>query len=160
MNYNYQKLNISNNITNNNNSHFTSNDSNTYGNLTDQIKNSLNQSFFSKENIQIIQNNIRKNVWLQTDKKNIIGNQSEEELIIVMRSTFLQYSKNNDNNITQQIRELNKLVCDWCINEIITQIKQYVGFVNNLDKNVIPLEYGMYMSNAGTKSLNLEKFII
>ena len=152
MNYNYQKINTS--------SHFKSDDNNTYGNLTDHTKNLLNQTFFSKENIQIIQNNIRKNVWLQTDKKHIIGNQSEEELIIVMRSTFLQYSKNNANNITQQIEELNKLVCDWCINEIITQIKQYVGFVNSLDKNVVPLEYGMYMSNAGTKSLNLEKFIL
>lgn len=152
MNYNYQNI--------NNSSYVKSNDTNTYGNLTDQTQNLLNKTFFSNENIKIIQNNIRKNVWLQTDKKRIIGNQSEEELIIIMRSTFLQYAKNNDNNITEQLEQLNKLVSEWCIKEIITQIKQYVGFVNTLDKNVVPLEYGMYMSNAGTKSLNLEKFVM
>ena len=152
MNYNYQNI--------NNSSYVKSNDTNTYGNLTDQTQSLLNKTFFSNENIKIIQNNIRKNVWLQTDKKRIIGNQSEEELIIIMRSTFLQYAKNNDNNITEQLEQLNKLVSEWCIKEIITQIKQYVGFVNTLDKNVVPLEYGMYMSNAGTKSLNLEKFVM
>ena len=140
---------------------FEENTNNGYNNAIGNIqsKNILSDTFFSKQNMQILQNMIRKNVWLKTNKKHIISEQSEENLIIIMRSIYFQHSKNNMCNIAEQIKTLDKLVVDWCVPHIITEIDQYVGFRKEISNNVEPLEYGKYMSNAGTKSLNLDKLM-
>ena len=59
-----------------------------------QTESTLSQVFFSKQNIDLIQNQIRYNVWIKSNKMHIIGRQSDTELEIVMRSIYLQYSKN------------------------------------------------------------------
>ena len=64
-------------------------------------------AFFSAENIQIIQNAIKAGVYHGSKSQFVIGNQDEDTLKIIMRSTFLQYSSNNPVNITQQIQSLN-----------------------------------------------------
>jgi len=46
----------------------------------------LNQLFFSKKNMDIIQNAIRYTVYTKTNKKHIIDKQSDIELQIIMRS--------------------------------------------------------------------------
>ena len=79
--------------------------------------------FFSNSNLQIIQNAIRHNIWLRSNKQFVIGNQSETQLEIVMRSIYLQYSKNQDNNIKEQILRLNELVLKHCIHNILSNIK-------------------------------------
>ena len=78
----------------------------------------LNHLFFSKKNMEIIQNMIRFNVYQKSEKKHIIDRQSDIELEIVMRSIYLQHSPNLPNKITEQISYLNKLVSDWCVEEI------------------------------------------
>ena len=40
-----------------------------------------------------------------------------------MRSIYLQHSKNNDDKIQEQVRELNGLVLQYCIPNIIVNIK-------------------------------------
>ena len=66
---------------------------------------SLSLKFFSKENINIIQTLIRKGVYQKSNNTHIISNQDEQELIIIMRSIYLQYGKNLPNNIYDQINE-------------------------------------------------------
>ena len=68
------------------------------GNHCDNI---LNQLFFSKKNMDIIQNGLRYRVWEKSDKKFVIGRQSETELVIIMRAIFLQHSKNKKPSDTQ-----------------------------------------------------------
>ena len=93
-----------------------------------QEKTKLNELFFSKANMEIIQNKIRYQVYLNTDKKHIIGKQSDVELEIVMRSTYLQHSPNLPNQITKQIQYLNDLVTNWCVEKIIPEVYQYMIF--------------------------------
>jgi len=78
----------------------------------------LNQLFFSKKNIEIIQNMIRYNVYEKSEKKYVIDKQSDIELEIVMRSIYLQHSPNLPNKIKEQISYLNKLVTAWCVEQI------------------------------------------
>ena len=59
-----------------------------------QSSSPLSQLFFCKENIDNIQNMIRYNVWLISEKKHIIERQSDVDLHVVMRSFYLQYSQN------------------------------------------------------------------
>ena len=88
----------------------------TFRNPTDGLwsETTLSQFFFSKENLQIIQNGIRAGVYNKSNKQYIIGPQDYDALKIIMRSVYLQYSANNINNISQQISELNNIVLDYC----------------------------------------------
>ena len=60
-----------------------------------------------------------------------IEHQSEEELQIIMRSIYLQFSKNSDNEIQKQIKDLNAEVLKYSIENIYTNVKQYLGYLRN-----------------------------
>mgnify|MGYP001361693629 CR=1 FL=1 len=64
-------------------------------------ENILNKTFFAQKNIDMIQNTIINEIFKKTGYK--IARQSELQLQIIMRSIFLQYSKNNPCNIKEQI---------------------------------------------------------
>ena len=70
---------------------------------------------------------IRYNIYKQTN--DIIGNQNLDTLKNIMRSIFLKYSKNNKNNIKSQIYDLDKIVIDYCINEIKGSIISYKKYM-------------------------------
>ena len=71
----------------------------------------LSRAYFCDKNIQIIHNAIRATVYKNSNNNYLIGQQNEDTLKIIMRSIFLQYSRNDPNNITQQISKLNKACC-------------------------------------------------
>ena len=66
----------------------------------------LSRSYFSRENIQILQNGIRAGVYHKSNGQYTIGPQDCDSLKIVMRSVFLQNASNQSTNITKQ--NLNK----------------------------------------------------
>jgi len=113
----------------------------------------LNQTFFSKENVKLLQDMIRYNVYLKSDKKYIIGNQSTIELEVIMRSIFLQYAQNLPYMIKEQIKELNNMVVNTTIPRIISQIEQYIGYIHEVEHNPVPIPLPVNLSNAGTKML-------
>tara|TARA_B110000037_G_scaffold16012_1_gene16655 strand:+ start:89 stop:592 length:504 start_codon:yes stop_codon:yes gene_type:complete len=113
----------------------------------------LNQLFFSKANMNIIQDGIRYNVYMKTDKKHIIGKQSEVELEIIMRSIYLQHSPNLPNNIKEQIKYLNQLIIDWCIETIIPEIYQYYGYLKEIEFMPTPIDLPLNLSSKGSRTL-------
>ena len=104
--------------------------STTYKNalVGNQQESLLSQAFFSAENITIIQNAIKAGVYHLSKGKHIIGNQDEDTLKIIMRSTFLQFSSNRKDNITEQISDLNQLVVDYSIPQINSEADAYNNF--------------------------------
>ena len=54
----------------------------------------LSDTFFSQKNIQIIQNGIRKGVYDKSGSQLLVDNQPEDQIVTVMRSMYLQHSKN------------------------------------------------------------------
>ena len=119
----------------------------------------VSTAFFSKNNIDEIQNNIIKEVYNRSDDKYIISKQSEQELLVIMRSYYLQFSKNLPTNINTQINELNKMVINWSVDEILTNIKQYINYKKSVSALPMPLERAQLPSQKGTKSLELKSFI-
>ena len=81
-------------------------------NFNDSVKNITNPTILSgvffKKNINNLQTKIIKGVKDLTGYD--IGNQSEEELEIIMRSIYLQFSKNSDCKIQEQVKNLNEQV--------------------------------------------------
>lgn len=113
----------------------------------------LNQAFFSKENMQLIQDNIRYSVYLKTDKKHVIGKQSEVDLEVIMRSIYLQHSPNLPNQIKEQIIYLNNLVTNWSVEKIIPELYQYLGYLKEIEYMPVPIDLPLNLSSKGSRSL-------
>ena len=120
-----------------------------------QDNNVLNKAFFSQRNINNIQKQIQKKVLETTNYT--IGRQSDLQLQIIMRSIFLQYSKNQPCNLKQQVEDLNRKVLDYAVNRIIIEISQYLEYKDTVAKLPMPLNHPRNLSNSGTKSLSFFK---
>jgi hypothetical protein len=99
----------------------------------------LSKAFFSKENIKIVQNAIKAGVYEVSKGNYTIGNQSEDVLKIIMRSTYLQYSSNKQINITEQIVGLNKLVVDYCVPQLVSECIAYVKYKKDVSSLAVPI---------------------
>jgi hypothetical protein len=116
-------------------------------------ENPLSRLYFSPNNIENIHSQIRYNVWMQSGKKHIIEKQSSTQVEIIMRSVFLQYSKNNITQLREQISQLNQHVIDYSVGKIISAIKQYIGYKKDISSLPKVMDYPVSMSMAGEKSL-------
>jgi len=120
---------------------------------------SLSIAFFSKDNIEKLQTAIITEVYNKSFRKYAICKQSEQELLIIMRSYYLQYGRNLPDNINSQIERLNSMVAEWASNEIITNIEQYLKYKENVSTLPMPLERSQLPSQKGTKILEIKSFV-
>jgi hypothetical protein len=129
----------------------------TFRNATEGLwsSNSLSDAFFSQQNIQIIQNGIRAGIYHRSNGQYVIGPQDCDSLKIVMRSVFLQYSANQPNNITQQIAQLNKIVLDYCIQQVYSEAQGYMKYINDASTLVVPISHPV-MANENDRQLELK----
>jgi len=116
-------------------------------------KTALSDLFFSKRNIDGLQEAIRYQVYLKTNNRHVISRQSDTELHIIMRSTYLQYAKNIPFDLAGQAQVLNKIVIDYCVPIIVQEIKQYEYYKADISSLPVPMERSKNVSNAGTKVL-------
>jgi hypothetical protein len=115
----------------------------------------LSLRFFSKDNINNIQSSIINGVYIKSDNNYVIKNQNEQELLIIMRSHYLQYGKNLPDNINYQINDLNNMVIAWSVDNIINNIQQYISYKKTCSTLPMPLERAQLPSQKGTKVLEL-----
>ena len=100
--------------------------------------------FFSKKNIDNIQDILKFVVHRETSY--IIDNQSVNELLIVMRALFLEYSLHPKlitdkmseqeraellKKYTTEVSRLNTIVVNQVVPKIISQIQQYVDYLRD-----------------------------
>lgn len=141
-NYN-GRVNIIDNINKNSNIfNVNSNECSSYNEaLTGTLESSkLSIAFFSKENMQIIQNSIRANVYKISNNMHVIGQQDSTNLKIIMRGIFLQYTRSLSTNITQQIRDLNDIVVNYCLPKILSEIDAYLKYKNDVSTLIVPMD--------------------
>ena len=110
----------------------------------------LSKAYFSEQNLQMIHNGIRKRVYDITQI--VIGEQSEVNLQVIMRSLYLQHSKNLPYSISKQIEELNKIVIENSVQKIIVEMKQYIGYRRDVQQGIQPIPRSISTSVHGTKS--------
>lgn len=99
----------------------------------------LSKNYFSKENIQIVQNGIRAGVFNKSNGQYVVGPQDCESLKVIMRSVFLQHSTNNPGNIAQQIADLNQIVLDYCIFHVFSEAQGYMKYLTDVSTLAVPL---------------------
>lgn len=124
------------------------------GNLIDSP---LSLAFFSAQNIIMLQNAIRRGVYERSKQQYLIGNQSEDVLKVIMRSTFLQYSANMPDNIPQQIKALNQIVVDYAVKQVYGEAQGYMQYLYDASTLVVPIERPV-LSTTQSKQLELKHF--
>jgi len=107
------------------------------GNFQDST---LSIAFFSKENMQIIQNAIRAGVYEMSNQQYVIDSQNCDTLKIIMRSVFLQSSTNLPNRIAEQIQSLNDLVVKYCIKQIYSEAQSYINYKRDVSTMYTPID--------------------
>lgn len=122
------------------------------------VENKVSALFFSRHNIDTLQSGIRYSVYKRSQNKHIIDNQSENDLMVIMRSIYLQYSKNLPYGIVEQVKKLNSMVLDYCVPNILREVNQYHNYTNDIGSLPIPLEHSKNMSSKGTKINHMKEF--
>ena len=115
----------------------------------------LSLAFFSAKNIKILQNGIRAGVYHKSNRQYVIGEQNNDELKIVMRSIFLQYSKNSAKDIPQQIHDLNHLVLQYCIQQVYGEAEGYMKYKTDVSTLVVPIAHPV-LAYSNDKQLELK----
>jgi hypothetical protein len=119
----------------------------------------LNKAFFHNKNIALIQKLIKESVYKNTDNKYKIDDQSEDEIIKLMRDIYLEHGKNLDTCIKGQIKVLNSIVVEKATTLIITQIKQHIAYLKKINSNLMPIDRAVSTTNTGTKLQEVKRFI-
>jgi hypothetical protein len=120
----------------------------------------LSKAFFSKDNITVIQNAIRRAVYDKSGpKKYVIDDQSADELTIIMRTMYLQYAQNLPYDIPGQVLDLNEKVLNWSVPHILSAVDHYNYYLNDISHMPTPLARSVSLSSAGTRSLPLNPYM-
>ena len=120
-------------------------------------KTKLSDLFFSNENIELLQNGIRAGVYKISNNKYIIDKQNYDELKVIMRSIFLQNSKNKPNDITGQINILNNMVLDYAIKQVYGEVNGYIKYKYDISTLAEPISHPT-MSKINDKQLEFKKW--
>ena len=113
----------------------------------------LSESFFSRKNVNTLQNKIIEEVYKKSNNQYKIGRQSETELEIIMRSIYLQNTQNLPCNIEEQVDKLNALVLDYCVPYIIGEVSQYYTYIRDVSEAKPVMDRPTNVSIKGEKTL-------
>lgn len=109
-------------------------------------ENELSNIFFSDANIESLQMSIRYGVNQRT--KQVISNQSTNELYIIMRSIMLQYGNfsNNVNEVINNVKELNAKVITYCVDNVSSNVLQQLKYLEDISRIPMPMERPEYLN--------------
>lgn len=125
----------------------------------------LTYLFFSQENVDNIQKVVRMLVHKEMGK--VIDNQSNSDLLIIMRSIFLSYSNHPELiepqmsdakkealllKYKKEVARLNELVINYTVPQICSQLQQYLQYLEDASSPVKPMEKPVSTSVSGTKT--------
>ena len=100
----------------------------------------LSNTFFSADNMRIVQNGIKAGVYQRSKGRFQIADQDEDTLKIIMRSVFLQHATNLPTNIAGQVSALNKIVLDYAVPQVFSEAQAYVKYKNDVSTLVVPVQ--------------------
>ena len=116
-------------------------------------QNEVSEVFLSRKNIDTLQEAIRYLVYKKSCGKHIIDKQSETELIVIMRSVYLEYGEYKPFDISSQVKDLNQRVLEYCVPKILQEIKLYMQYRSDINTLPVPMDRGQFVSSKGTKVL-------
>lgn len=109
----------------------------------------VNEQFFSPGNMDIIQDRIRTTVRSMVSAD--IDRQSDTDLMLVMRSYYLQYAG-------ESVEQLNERVVDFCANRIAVEVEAYRYYRKDILDFPAPIQRPLDTHVYGTRTGELKSF--
>jgi hypothetical protein len=129
----------------------------TYNNILGNIAtgNELNRVFMSQLNIDKVQQIIKKKVYFKSNNKYLIDDQSKDEILLLMRSVYLEHALNMAGSTTEQVNELNIILVREAIPIILSNVDMHYHHVAFLNKPQFsyPVPHPQNVSRKGERSL-------
>lgn len=100
----------------------------------------LSKAFFSKENVEILQNRLRHRVYKMSNGTIYISPQDETTLKMYMREFFIEYGQTIHNDITSQIDFINTKIIDHCSKLVHNEAKAYQKYKKDVSTLSVPHE--------------------
>jgi hypothetical protein len=116
----------------------------------------LSVTFFSAENVTLLESGIKAEVYRLSNGKHLIDKQDYDQMYMIMRSIFLQHARHQEGNIPKQIEELNRRVIEYCAPRIMTEIVSYIHYKKDISNLVVPLDKPKSVSKD--KSIEFKRF--
>lgn len=110
--------------------------------------------FFSNKNIARIQKYIKREIFKRSKGEFILDvDQDENDLILVMRQVFFEYSRNLPTQIEEQVADLNRYTLREIIPGMMTNIEQQMLYLRDISQPIQPIALPLNVNNGGRRSL-------
>ena len=114
----------------------------------------LQNMFFSNKNIKNIKKKINEFIFKKTGHK--IAEQSDKTIVSIMYNIYDSHKYYNS-KLKEQLNELNNELIFYVTNNIIINMKQYIGYIKKISRIGPILDYGISTrGNDSNNYLNLD----
>jgi hypothetical protein len=133
------------------------NDNNVYDtqhscNIDDNYSDLMKETFFSLENMDIIQNKIIEVVFYSSEKKLRVNKIKSETLIQVMNHMWTNFCRFLPYKLKEQIYDLNMKVVEYVVPLLLKEYTFYLNYLRDSDRaSLPPLERPIFVSNSRTQ---------
>jgi hypothetical protein len=111
----------------------------------------VKEAFFLRENIEIIQNAIIRNVAKKS--KYLISRQKEDDIILLMNGIYHDYSRNLPYDLKEQILDLNDRVVNFITPWLINEVEAYQRYLIDSNTPLRPPELPVRIVKQRKESL-------
>lgn len=114
----------------------------------------LEKLYFSDRNIRRVQDKIKKAIRDRTNGQfRLDEDQDPRDLHLAMKSVYIEHARPKSGGIVRQVKWLNNQVIDEVIPGIITNVRQYYGYLKDINSPLKPIPRPLNVSSAGRKTL-------
>lgn len=110
--------------------------------------------YFSVSNIKRLQQMIKTYVYENTKHKfKLEEDQNVLDLIQAMKYIYKEYGKYMPNSVIRQVKKLNTYTIKFIVPNIIENLKQYYGYLKDINNPIQPIEMPTNVNRAGRLQL-------
>lgn len=121
--------------------------------------NAVNSIFFSDMNVKVLNDAMRYGVYQKT--KQVIGEQSQNELAIIMRSIMLQYAnfQASADQVVEEVKRLNQKVLLFCIDMISSNVLQQLQYLEEIKTLPMPIDRPSYVEHPKNLTYDISNLL-
>ena len=110
--------------------------------------------FFSERNIKRLQKKIKEDILQKSKNKFVLEeDQDAGDILVAMRAVYEMHGRFLKENIVHQVKDLNDKLVSFVVPDMMTQIKQYYGYLKDVNEPIKPIDRPMNVSSAGRRAL-------
>jgi len=118
----------------------------------------LNSQFFSKGNLDYLQQAIQDQVFAMSANKYRIDRQNDDDVKLIMRSYYMTYGRNNPNTVESDLADLNARVVGYASAKIFSELDFYMFYRQDIAEFASPIANPMNVHVYGTRYGELKSF--